>query len=315
MNNEQLETEVRSAVRSQAESVQPADRLGTIRARTRGESSPARATWWNRPWVLAAGTGLLAASVVITAVVLADPAADEPPVASGAERKVTVYEVQVLERAWLNPTPVSVPSSGDGASDAVVDAVDAWLTLMNVPSTVGVASATWDGPAVVVDFTGPVDDPWPDREPGWAYDPALVGQSLAWTVQPLALGRTPLVVTRDGQPVDELLKAPVADATVPDPSVLLPVIIESPTDDATVTSPVTISGTSDTFEANVVWEVVSDDGGVAKDGNTMGGTMGERAPFDFTVNLQPGTYTARAYAESAEDGSVVAEDTVTFTVE
>ena len=179
MNDEQLETELHSAVRSHAESVHPADRLGAIRARTQGGSESARTSWWNRPWVLAAGTGLLAASVVTAAVVLVDPSSDEPPVAGGDQREVTVYDVQLLERAWLNPTRVSVRSSGDGESDAAVDAVVGWLELLSVPSSVDVASVTWEGSAAVVNFTGSVDDPWPDTHPGWAYDPELVGQSLA----------------------------------------------------------------------------------------------------------------------------------------
>lgn len=315
MNDEQLETELRSAVRSQAESVHPADRLGAIRARTQGGSGSARASWWNRPWVLAAGTGLLAASVVTAAVVLVDPSADEPPVASGAKREVTVYDVQLLERAWLNPTRVSVRSSGDGESEAAVDAVVGWLELLSVPSSVDVASVTWEGSAAVVNFTGPVDDPWPDTHPGWAYDPELVGQSLAWTVQPDRLGRTPLVVTMDGDPVDQLLRAPLSDATIPDPSVLSPVIVESPTDGESVSSPVTVSGTSDTFEGNVVWQVVSVATSFTEAGITMGGTMGERAPFEFTVDLRPGDYAVRAYAEDMETGGLFAEDMVTFTVE
>jgi len=109
------------------------------------------------------------------------------------------------------------------------------------------------------------------------------------------------------------VRAVWGEAVRADPAAISPIIIETPTDEATVSSPVTISGTSDTFEANVVWEVRGD--GTAKDGTTMGGTMGERAPFEFTVDLPPGDYTARAFAESAEDGGVVAEDTTSFTVE
>jgi hypothetical protein len=310
--NDKLETELRSAIRSQAESVSPADRLGAIRARTRGESSSTRMAWWNRPWVLAAGTGLVAASVITAAMVLADPSAEELPVA-GTQREVTVYEVgEVGDREWLFPQQVFTEDTGDLAFDAVRALLQHEPTqdarynmLAECPLGGDVSSVEASASRVVVELS-----PFP---PGAAVcDMSPMGaaarmQQMVWTVHQATASELPVQVTVAGDPTE-----PPVDV---DPQALSPIIIESPTDGATVASPVTISGTSDTFEGNVVWEVVSDDAGVAKGGHTMGGTMGERAPFEFTVDLPPGSYTARAYAEDMETGGLFAEDRVTFTVE
>ncbi len=298
--NDKLETELRSAIRTQAESVHPADRLGAIRARTQGGSAPARTSWWNRPWVLAAGTGLVAASVITAAVVVLDTSADAP--VAGAERDVTVYEVdKVGSNWWLYPEQVTVVD----ADDPEVDAAVALEALKDNPGDVECELAL-DSPAV--EIGADVVTIYAGSSAGNLDNYCITAkdhidarlQQLAWTLRS-AIGWESQVRVGRGQ------------AVVADPAAISPILIDSPADGATVASPVTVRGTSDTFEANVVWEVRGD--GTAKDGTTMGGTMGERAPFEFTVDLEPGTYTARAYAEDMETGGLFAEDTVTFTVE
>ncbi|MBA3719109.1 MAG: Gmad2 immunoglobulin-like domain-containing protein [Nocardioidaceae bacterium] len=298
--NDKLETELRSAIRTQAESVHPADRLGAIRARTQGGSAPARTSWWNRPWVLAAGTGLVAASVITAAVVVLDTSADAP--VAGAERDVTVYEVdKVGSNWWLYPEQVTVVD----ADDPEVDAAVALEALKDNPGDVECELAL-DSPAV--EIGADVVTIYAGSSAGNLDNYCITAkdhidarlQQLAWTLRS-AIGWESQVRVGRGQ------------AVVADPAAISPILIDSPADGATVASPVTVRGTSDTFEANVVWEVRGD--GTAKDGTTMGGTMGARAPFEFTVDLEPGTYTARAYAEDMETGGLFAEDTVTFTVE
>jgi hypothetical protein len=184
----------------------------------------------------------------------------------------------------------------------------------SVPDSVDVASVREAEGRVVVDFSGPVDDPWPTSEPSWAFDPALFSQQLVYTVQTELDTEAPVAVTMDGDATDTVLTHPVGPQPVEaDPAALSPVLIDAPAARAEVSSPVTVRGTSDTFEANVVWEV-SRDGDVVEQGTTMGGTMFDRRPFRFTVELSPGTYTVRAFETSAEDGSLVAEDSRTFTV-
>jgi hypothetical protein len=101
----------------------------------------------------------------------------------------------------------------------------------------------------------------------------------------------------DAVPVVEVDRSDVEDET---PLIL----VESPTPGATVTSPVTVTGISNTFEANVLYEVTGPDGAVLDDGFTTAtsgtGTWGE---FTFTIEPDPGDVTLTVFQESAEDGS------------
>lgn len=319
-----VDRELHRAIHSYATSVQPADRLSGIQART-ADAAPDRG---RRTWLVAGGSALVAASVVAAAVVLApsDDQSDDPsggltgeaPIA-GTPREVTVFALATVgERGRLYPSQVETEDSGSAGVDAVRALLDAepqgrtnvWAT---VPDSVDIASVSEASGRVVVDFTGPVDDPWPSQA-SWAFDPALFSQQLIYTVQAELDTDAPLTVTMDGRPTDTLLTHRVGSKPLEaDPAALSPILIDAPEQGATVSSPVTVRGTSDTFEANVVWEV-SRDGEVVKQGTTMGGTMFDRRPFRFTVDLPPGSYTLRAFETSAEDGSLVAEDTRTFTV-
>jgi spore germination protein GerM len=87
----------------------------------------------------------------------------------------------------------------------------------------------------------------------------------------------------------------------------------APTEGATVSSPVSISGFGTSFEGTINWEVTKDGTKVAE-GHTQGGSMGEFGEFSDTVDLDPGTYEIRALEFSAEDGSPIHVDTKTFTV-
>jgi len=330
MNDEQLETELRSAVRSYGESVHPADRLGAIRARTQGTQAPASTAWW-RPWVLAAGAGLVAASVVVGAVVLVDTSGDEPPVAGGAERQVTMYYLIDAPGVLRQPPDhlametMTTADSGNPGLDAVrallrtrpsdPDHMNGFnfMRLESAPIT-DVTSVTASGGTITVNLTEDVWDPYPGVDCACPSG-EIITQQLVWTVQDALNSDDPVAVTVDGEPARGIWFEPLDGPVQADPYALSPILIDSPADGATVSSPVTISGTSDTFEANVVWEVVRDDAGVAKGGTTMGGTMGERAPFEFTVDLPAGDYTARAFAEDMETGGLFAEDTVAFSVE
>lgn len=292
MNDEQQEAELRSAIRSQAESVHPTDRLGAIRARTQGGS----VQWWRRPSALAVGAALVAASVIAVAVTLADsdPTGSDAPVAASPQREVTIYEVErVGENLWLDPEQVMAEDTGEPA----LDAVRALTSSDWGPCAPGGVQAVDFGRRLVTVEFAPANDYCPLS--GDLY--AVQAQQLAWTLR---------AATGSDQPV----RAPGVGATVADPGALSPVLIDSPDDGDTVTSPVRVTGTSDTFEANVQWQVLQDDEGVLE-GFTSGGTMGERGPFRFTVDLEPGEYTVWVYETSAEDGSLFAEDKDTFTVE
>ncbi len=88
----------------------------------------------------------------------------------------------------------------------------------------------------------------------------------------------------------------------------------TPTQGATVSSPVTFTGYGTAFEATISWEV-RQDGTVVEEGTVQGGSNGEFGDFAGAVDLDPGTYELRAFESSAKDGSPQHVDTKTFTVE
>ncbi|NNE47655.1 MAG: hypothetical protein HKN37_13455 [Rhodothermales bacterium] len=56
-----------------------------------------------------------------------------------------------------------------------------------------------------------------------------------------------------------------------------------PTAGQTVTSPIHVAGCSSTFESNVVWELIAQNGRVIASGHTMGGGLGSPGPFNIEV--------------------------------
>src|SRR5207302_972306 len=76
-----------------------------------------------------------------------------------------------------------------------------------------------------------------------------------------------------------------------------------PTQGATVSSPVTLSGTAMVFEATVNWEVDTPDGTMVASGNAMTPEAFVQGPWSTTVSLPPGQYIAKAFEASAKDGS------------
>lgn len=89
-----------------------------------------------------------------------------------------------------------------------------------------------------------------------------------------------------------------------------------PTQDATVDSPVDITGFGTAFEGTVSWEVREDGSDtVVEEGFAQAGANGDFAEFSDTVDLPPGTYEIRAFESSAQDGRPLHVDSKTFTVE
>lgn len=141
---------------------------------------------------------------------------------------------------------------------------------------------------------------------------------LVWTLTAInpELATVSLVV--DGAPVDSL--AGHVDATLPfirgdATQILSPVQISSPREGDVLSNPVVVEGQACTFEANVVWEVVGEGVVFERGATTALAACPERSAWSVTVGeLNPGTYSFRAWEESAKDGSQVALDTRTFEV-
>ena len=137
---------------------------------------------------------------------------------------------------------------------------------------------------------------------------------LVWTATAADTTVKKISITVDGKKIETL--AGHVDATKAFTrgltyEVLAPIWITSPTENQSVAAKgFTLSGMASTFEANVVWKVMKD-GVLIQEGST---TALEAAPawkpWSVTIeNLKPGKYLFFAMEYSAEDGSLVAQDT------
>ena len=141
---------------------------------------------------------------------------------------------------------------------------------------------------------------------------------IVWTLTALAPEVQSVAFTVNGESVESF--AGHVDTTAQferavDYEVLNPIQISSLNDRVTLTSPVTISGESCTFEANVIWKL-SQNRVVVKEGFTTA-TSGCPDRGDWSISfedLEPGEYTIEALEYSAEDGSLFAFDDKTFTI-
>jgi len=117
----------------------------------------------------------------------------------------------------------------------------------------------------------------------------------------------------DGAPVDAIGGEGVVVAGGVDrgafTAVLPAILVESPTPGEAVTSPLTVSGLSNTFEATIQYNVTDGEGLIVAEGfSTGGGTLGEWQPFELTVEFEPerpGVGAVILFEISAEDGSQV----------
>lgn len=148
---------------------------------------------------------------------------------------------------------------------------------------------------------------------------ALMIQQLVYTASEAIDETAPVQLTIEGEPAGELWGAvswtkPVRRADPLDVRQL--VQIDTPTEGATVSSPVTVSGEAATFEANVPWRVLDPQGKVVKKGFTTAAEAFTFSPYSFTVKLKPGTYTIEVSEDdpSGGEGGTPMVDTRTITV-
>lgn len=145
-------------------------------------------------------------------------------------------------------------------------------------------------------------------------------QQLVWTATEAAGDEAAgVLLTIEGEPAGELWGAVTwtEPVTRVDPlDIRMLVQIAEPDEGATTPSPVMVSGDAAAFEANVPWRVLDAAGAEVASGfatTTEGQTF---APYSFTVELDPGTYTIEISESDASggEGGTPMTDTKTVTV-
>lgn len=136
---------------------------------------------------------------------------------------------------------------------------------------------------------------------------AMMVQQLVHTVTGAAGAEdADVLLLIDGEPAGELWGTLVWDEPVAaeDPlDVRQLVQIDRPAEGAAVTSPLTVSGEAAVFEANLPWRVLDDAGTEVEAGFTMTSEGQTFAPFSFTVELDPGTYTVEITEDDPSGGA------------
>ena len=86
-------------------------------------------------------------------------------------------------------------------------------------------------------------------------------------------------------------------------------------DRSDVSNPVSITGSACTFEANVAWELTKGGDVVSSGATTADTACPDRSDWSIDLGeLAPGNYVLKVSDTSAEDGSLIFEDTKAFTV-
>jgi len=200
-------------------------------------------------------------------------------------------------------------SLGGGAQDP--DYSSSW------PDDVEVTGTGYTDDLITIDLSAAAHD----RPAGMsAADAELAVQQAIFTAQAaVGKGRLPVSFTIDGGPTDTVLGVPSSEplAAGDELDVLAPVQISSPTHGATLKArTIKVEGVAAAFEANVLWEVLVGGDAVVKSGHATAEECCKLAPYSFTVDLEPGTYTIVVHDEDMSgEGRPINQDTKEIVVE
>ena len=204
----------------------------------------------------------------------------------------------------VNPVPDAITSAlrqlvSQKPTDS--DYVSLW------PLGTTINSVRISGDSAIVDLTFPKLNLGSEAE-------SLAIAQLVWTATAAETTVKRISITVDGKKIESLaghMDASKAFTRGLTYEVLAPIWITSPTENQSIAAKgFTLSGMASTFEANVVWKVMKN-GVLIQEGST---TAQEAAPAwkPWSVlikDLKPGSYQFFAMEFSAEDGSLVAQDT------
>jgi len=340
-DDDQLETRLRRALNSEAAMAQPAgDGLTKIRE---GIDARRHRVWWRNP-----ALALVAAAVLGVAVgglyfgsrddgttTLPPGTSSSPTVTSSGTSTPTPSTSESTEPSPSDTTP-PVGYSGPVYVYYIHDDGESPRLYREIHNGAGTGSKA--EAALRAMFAGQPDDPdystpWDNtrlRSYSVAGDTATVDLSkfvaVGSAVETAAVQEIVYTVTANDPTVKQVLlrvkgnSPPSGHSDWSGPQRRAPlgdvqgwIWILAPTQGATVSSPVQISGYGTAFEATVNWEIRKD-GVLVKQGHTQGGANGEFGEFHTSVRLPAGNYELSALEFSAKDGSPIHIDTKNFTV-
>ena len=227
--------------------------------------------------------GLVAVVVVLLAVGCGEDELTPPAEGSGGR-------VYLLQDGKVWPVFRDAPLAGDAADEIVAELL---LGPSDEELERGMTTALPDD----LEITGIVVE---DGVANVPLDANLTPEALAQLVYTLTGLPTVRSVDLD-RPTQVVTGFDRSDFEEQTPAIL----VESPLADEEVASPLSVTGTANTFEANFQYELEDDDGRViAKDFVTATSGTGTRGTFQFDVTFDhEGDGTLVVYESSAKDGS------------
>ncbi len=251
------------------------------------------------------GTDEPGGSASDSATTSASATPSESPSASESPEQATVgvyYVVDTRAGLRLAREEREVPAAdapAAGVAAMVSGAADADYATTWDPGTT-VLGVSRSGKRIVVDLSAEARTADVGSEGA-----ALMVQQLVYTVTDAVGENVPVQLLIEGKPAGELWGAVTWGESVrrADPlDVRQLVQIDTPTEGAAVSSPVTVTGEASAFEANVPWRVLDQRGKIVKKGFTTAAEAFTFAAYSFTVKLNPGTYTIEVREDDPSGG-------------
>lgn len=315
------EERLRELLEDAVSGVEPRRGLDSIQSRTKVR------TMSNRPWIFGAGAAVVATAATIAAFAVlggdtGTTTTSEPGPAGSPSATVSSGDGTPSKDEGATPAPdmVAVPvyyvgQTGQGprlyrefhqgaADDKLGVAVQEAVGRTpddpdySTPWPDGTtADASMDGVGndglITITVTSPDGSSLHDRPAGMSAELAgMAVQQLVYTAQAATQTTAPVQLMLDGGRTDQLLGEAVSEplARADETSALAQVWIINPAEGAEVRSGFEVSGIGAFFEANVTWELRQGDE-VVDSGFTTAEECCRMAPYSFTVDAAPGSYT------------------------
>ena len=258
--------------------------------------------------------GLLVVVVAVGAVLLLRGGRhlSAPTTTGSAPAKTTAVQAYFYRGPALEPVVVHVPRTravGTAALRALLAGPPVGLRTA-IPSAAGLLALRIVGATAIATFTD-----------GLGFVPRTAQAQIVYTLTQFPSVRRVRIVMGLSQAVVPLADGsgrtvvrPATRADYADLTTSAPIFVAAPLRDATVSSPVRVSGTASVFEGTLTLEVWS--AGKRLKTVIVTATAGapERGDWSQTLDLAPASYRLLLYEPSAENGAHLHATTVDFTV-